>query len=138
RCAGQQHIPFAGGNTCFGRAGHVLRHHGAAGDGAADHPCASGGNLLHRRAAASVGGAMRHALRLLNGPHDIGRGPIFWIAMALLAAGFLAYPTVASAFTATNTAYYLLNIPMALGLSLLWGYGGVLSFGQVAFFGIAG
>jgi branched-chain amino acid transport system permease protein len=81
---------------------------------------------------------MRQALRLLNGPHDIGRGPVFWICMAILAAGFLAYPAVASAFAATNTAYYLLNIPMALGLSLLWGYGGVLSFGQVAFFGIAG
>ncbi len=27
---------------------------------------------------------------------------------------------------------------MALGLSLLWGYGGALSFGQTAFFGIAG
>jgi branched-chain amino acid transport system permease protein len=27
---------------------------------------------------------------------------------------------------------------MALGLSLLWGYSGVLSFGQVAYFGIAG
>jgi ABC-type branched-subunit amino acid transport system permease subunit len=81
---------------------------------------------------------MRHALRLLNGPHDLGRGPVFWACMALLVAGFLAYPLVGSAFAATNVAYYLLNIPMALGLSLLWGYGGVLSFGQVAFFGIAG
>jgi branched-chain amino acid transport system permease protein len=81
---------------------------------------------------------MKQALHLLNGPHDIGRGRFFWIGMAFLSAGFLAYPTIASAFAATNTAYYLLNIPMALGLSLLWGYGGVLSFGQVAFFGIAG
>jgi len=81
---------------------------------------------------------MMRALRLLNGPHDLGHGAIFWSGMAVLAAAFLAYPAIASAFTATNTAYYLLNIPMALGLSLLWGYGGVLSFGQVAFFGIAG
>ncbi len=27
---------------------------------------------------------------------------------------------------------------MALGLSLIWGYGGMLSFGQTAFFGLAG
>ena len=27
---------------------------------------------------------------------------------------------------------------MALGLSLIWGYGGMLSFGQTFFFGIAG
>lgn len=79
------------------------------------------------------------ALRqLLNGPHDIGRTRPAWAAMFLLACALLAYPLVASAFQATNVAYYLLNIPMALGLSLLWGYGGVLSFGQVAFFGIAG
>lgn len=81
---------------------------------------------------------MRGALRLLNGPHDLGRGPVFWCCMALLACGFLVYPAFTSAFAATNTAFYLLNIPMALGLSLLWGYGGVLSFGQVAFFAIAG
>ncbi|MHB1872629.1 MAG: branched-chain amino acid ABC transporter permease [Steroidobacteraceae bacterium] len=58
--------------------------------------------------------------------------------MAVVFAGFLAYPAFASSFAATNVAYYLLNIPMALGLSLLWGYGGVLSFGQVAFFAVAG
>jgi len=27
---------------------------------------------------------------------------------------------------------------MALGLSLIWGYSGILSFGQTAFFGLAG
>ena len=81
---------------------------------------------------------MRHFVRLLNGPHDVGRGPVFWTGMAIVAVSFLCYPIVASAFSATNVAYYLLNIPMAFGLSLLWGYGGVLSFGQVAFFGIAG
>lgn len=76
--------------------------------------------------------------RTFAGPHDLGRTRPAWIAMALLAAALLAYPAGASAFSATNVAYYLLNIPMALGLSLLWGYGGVLSFGQVAFFAIAG
>jgi ABC-type branched-subunit amino acid transport system permease subunit len=81
---------------------------------------------------------MTRLLHLLNGPHDLGRGPVFWSVMALLGVAFLAYPAAASSFAATNTAYYLLNIPMALGLGLLWGYGGVLSFGQVAFFGIAG
>ena len=80
----------------------------------------------------------KRSMRLLNGPHDLGRGPVFWACMLLLAAGFLGYPVVASSFAATNVAFYLLNIPMALGLSVLWGYGGVLSFGQVAFFGIAG
>src|SRR4051794_7678304 len=76
--------------------------------------------------------------RLLNGPEDVGRGPLFWLAVAAL-VGFLAwYPRTMSEFEASSIAYYLLNIPMALGLCLLWGYCGVLSFGQVAYFGIAG
>jgi ABC-type branched-subunit amino acid transport system permease subunit len=76
--------------------------------------------------------------RLLNGPEDVGRGALFWLAVAAL-VGFLAwYPRSMSEFEASNIAYYLLNIPIALGLCLLWGYCGVLSFGQVAYFGIAG
>lgn len=76
--------------------------------------------------------------RLLNGPEDIGRGPAFWLGFLLLVAFLAWYPQAISEFEASNIAYYLLNIPLALGLCLLWGYGGILSFGQVAYFGIAG
>ena len=76
--------------------------------------------------------------RLLNGPEDVGRGPLFWLVFLIL-IGFLAwYPRTMSEFDASNIAYYLLNVPIALGLCLLWGYCGILSFGQVAYFGIAG
>jgi branched-chain amino acid transport system permease protein len=75
---------------------------------------------------------------LLNGRNELGRSRPFWLGFAVLICLFGAYPVYGSAFDATNVAYYLLNIPMSLGLCLLWGYGGVLSFGQVAFFGIAG
>jgi branched-chain amino acid transport system permease protein len=81
---------------------------------------------------------LRPLRRAFTGPHDIGRTRPAWSAMAIVALGFIGYPIFASAFDATNVAYYLLNIPMAFGLSLLWGYGGVLSFGQVAFFAVAG
>jgi ABC-type branched-subunit amino acid transport system permease subunit len=77
-------------------------------------------------------------LRLLTGPEDIGRSGLFWCGFAAVAVFFLVYPRWITEFEATNAAYYLLNAPMALGLSLLWGYCGVLSFGQVAYFGIAG
>jgi branched-chain amino acid transport system permease protein len=77
-------------------------------------------------------------LRLLGGPEDIGQSVWFWLAFAVVALGFFLYPLHASEFGVSNIAYYLLNIPMALGLCLLWGYCGVLSFGQVAYFGIAG
>ena len=75
---------------------------------------------------------------LLNGPEDLGRGPVFWAARRSWSRFSSSVPLYLSDFAAYNIAYYLLNIPMALGLCLLWGYCGVLSFGQVAYFGIAG
>ena len=44
----------------------------------------------------------------------------------------------ASRFLLSNMVLFFLFVPMSLGLCLLWGRCGVLSFGQVAFFGIAG
>jgi branched-chain amino acid transport system permease protein len=77
-------------------------------------------------------------LTLIGGGEDLGRGPWFWLGFVLLLAAFLAAPAYLTEFEAYNISFYLLNMPMALGLCLLWGYCGVLSFGQVAFFGIAG
>ena len=48
------------------------------------------------------------------------------------------YPPSSDAFAIGNLAYFLVWVFMALGLSLIWGYGGMLSFGQTAFFGLAG
>jgi ABC-type branched-subunit amino acid transport system permease subunit len=76
--------------------------------------------------------------RALNGPAELGRGPVFWALFAVAAAALLAYPLVGSVFAMSNFANFALYVPMGLGLGLLWGYGGVLSFGQAAFFGIAG
>ncbi len=76
--------------------------------------------------------------RLLNGEEDIGQSPRFWLGAGAVLLALLLLPLYQSEFQASNAAYYLLNIPLALGLSMLWGYGGILSFGQVAYFGIAG
>src|SRR5688572_29622259 len=81
---------------------------------------------------------MMRVWRLLSGPEDIGQSVGFWVGFALLVGFFFYYPAVMTEFEASNIAFYLLNIPLALGLCLLWGYCGVLSFGQVAFVGIAG
>jgi ABC-type branched-subunit amino acid transport system permease subunit len=81
---------------------------------------------------------MNSLWKLLSGPEDIGQSVWFWIGFAALIGFFLYYPAVISEFAASSISYYLLNIPLALGLCLLWGYAGVLSFGQVAYFGIAG
>jgi ABC-type branched-subunit amino acid transport system permease subunit len=80
---------------------------------------------------------MRGAIAALTGTNDIGHSPTFWAGFLLVLVGLTAYPAMASEFEANNVAYYLLNIPIALGLCLLWGYGGILSFGQVAYFGIS-
>ncbi len=81
---------------------------------------------------------MKEIARLLNGPEDIGQGLPFWAVAAAVVAAFIAVPAYLSEFAAYNVSFYLLNIPMALGLCILWGYCGVLSFGQVAYFGVAG
>ncbi len=54
-----------------------------------------------------------------------------WIAIGV-------YGFSTSDYSASTAAFYVLNIPMAIGLALLWGIAGVLSFGQVAFFGLSG
>jgi branched-chain amino acid transport system permease protein len=73
----------------------------------------------------------------IDGPQTEFNGWSFWgLAMALVGL-LVVYPAVGSAFAASNLSSFFLNIPLALGLALLWGYCGVLSFGQMAFFGVA-
>jgi len=77
-------------------------------------------------------------LSLINGSQTIGNGRGFWIAFLAVLALALAYPMFADSYDVGNFSYFLIWIFMALGLSLIWGYGGMLSFGQTFFFGIAG
>jgi urea transport system permease protein len=49
-----------------------------------------------------------------------------------------AFPMFSDDYTTGNAAYFLTWLFMAAGLCLIWGYGGTLSFGQTAFFGIGG
>jgi len=81
---------------------------------------------------------MRRVIGLISGDGDIGRTRVFWIGFGVVVLLFLLYPTQTSAFRVSNVSFYLLNIPLGLGMALLWGYCGVLSFGHVAYFGIAG
>lgn len=74
----------------------------------------------------------------LEGPQTMGRGPAFWIGFLVVLGAACAYPAFSDGYTVGNTVYFFTWVFMALGLSLIWGYGGALSFGQTAFFGIAG
>lgn len=77
-------------------------------------------------------------LSRLEGPQTMGRGPIFWAAVVLVIAGAAIYPQFTNPFAVGNTAYFMVWTFMAMGLGVVWGYTGALSFGQTAFFGVAG
>ena len=77
-------------------------------------------------------------LNLINGSQTIGNGRGFWIAFLAVLAIALVYPMFADSYDVGNFSYFLIWIFMALGLSLIWGYGRMLSFGQTFFFSIAG
>lgn len=78
------------------------------------------------------------AIALLEGPQTQGRGTPFWASFAVVVAIACAYPLFADGYDVGNNVYFFNWTFMALGLSLIWGYGGTLSFGQTAFFGVAG
>ena len=79
------------------------------------------------------------ALRILglSAPSQPPRA--WWWGFAALFAAFLltmpAYLDIAMLYSVTN---YLVLALLALSMSFLWGYGGMLSFGQTAFFGLGG
>jgi branched-chain amino acid transport system permease protein len=81
---------------------------------------------------------MPRQLRRLEGPQTLGRGIRFWCGFGLVLALAAAYPLIVDGYTVGNTIYFLNWTFMALGLCLIWGYTGALSFGQTAFFGLSG
>jgi urea transport system permease protein len=81
---------------------------------------------------------MRSFLRRFDGPQTLGRGRAFWIGFAAVVAVSVAFPIAFDGFVVNNVGYFLVWAFMALGLSLMWGYAGILSFGQTAFFGLSG
>ena len=77
-------------------------------------------------------------LARLEGPQTLGRGGGFWTLFVLVVAVAAIWPLFSDGWTVGNVAYFLVWCFMALGLGLVWGYAGALSFGQTAFFGFAG
>ena len=73
-----------------------------------------------------------------EGPNTIGNSTPFWAAFWLAVAALVAYPLVAGRFAVNNAALFLTLALLGVSLSVIWGYCGILSFGQVAFFGVAG
>lgn len=74
----------------------------------------------------------------LEGPQTMGRGRGFWFSFLAAVLAAAIYPMFVDGWTVGNTAYFLVWTFMAMGLGVIWGYAGSLSFGQTAFFGLAG
>ena len=60
------------------------------------------------------------------------------LAALLILAGALALPLVVDSAMIGDFSYFLLWTFCAIGLAAMWGHGGILSFGQTAYFGLAG
>jgi len=73
----------------------------------------------------------------LEGPNTIGGSRPFWVGFAVAVAALVAYPLLTDPYTVLQSSRYLALAFLALSLCVVWGYAGVLSFGQVAFFGVA-
>jgi branched-chain amino acid transport system permease protein len=82
--------------------------------------------------------ALARLRRRLEGPNTIGNSRAFWVGVAVVFAALVAYPPLFGSYQASRFALFMLYAFLGLSLAVVWGYTGVLSFGQVAFFGIAG
>lgn len=60
---------------------------------------------------------------------------IFTISVFIV---LLIIPILFDDFYINNISYFMIWTFISLGLALIWGMGGILSFGQTAFFGLAG
>jgi len=60
------------------------------------------------------------------------------ITAAVLFGYLILYPFLHSAYRTMNMANFLATIILALSLTLVWGYTGIFSYAQAAFYGIGG
>lgn len=62
----------------------------------------------------------------------------WWAFVAVLAAILLSMPSYADIGIQLDLSIIFIMAILALSMSFLWGFGGMLSFGQTAFFGVGG
>lgn len=83
-------------------------------------------------------GAVTSFRALFEGPHTVGNSREFWAGFVVLVVLALAYPVLTNTYQIIVTTGYFIWVFLALSLSVIWGYGGIFSFGQTAFFGLGG
>lgn len=73
-----------------------------------------------------------------NGSNTVGNSPDFWFLAILIVALACLYPFFTNPFRILNMSTILIFAFLALSLTIIWGYTGIFSFGQTAFFGLGG
>jgi ABC-type branched-subunit amino acid transport system permease subunit len=86
----------------------------------------------------SNGHLLRRWLGHLDGPQTIGGGVGYWLGWLIVVAGLALLPQALSRYQVISFSNFMISGLLALSLCLIWGYCGVLSLGQAAFFGIGG
>jgi len=81
------------------------------------------------------GSPLARLRRRLEGPNTVGNSRRYWVGFAVAVLALVALPVLTSG-TGNQFSLFLVLALLGLSLSLVWGYAGVLSFGQVVFFGI--
>jgi branched-chain amino acid transport system permease protein len=67
---------------------------------------------------------------------SVFRDPGFYVMVAIGIAAMLVLPVLLDMFTIMQITQYVVLAVFALSLGYIWGFGGILSFGQAAFFGL--
>lgn len=73
-----------------------------------------------------------------EGPHTIGSSNRFWLGFLLVVTLVFLYPMTANEFGVLRTTTLFVWVFLSLSLTICWGYTGIFSFGQTAFFGLGG
>lgn len=69
---------------------------------------------------------------------SVSRDPGFWIMLAVGMAVLILAPALLDMFMVLQITQYVVLSVFALSLGYIWGFGGILCFGQAAFFGLGG
>lgn len=76
--------------------------------------------------------------RAFNGPQTLGNSRMFWTCWLVVVIALVAFPLLASRYNMLTASNFLISTILAMSLCLVWGYCGILSLGQAAFYCIGG
>lgn len=79
---------------------------------------------------------MSRTLELVRGFDGTRHGP--YLVTAILVVLLFVLPATADLFMLLQVTFYVSMIVLALSMGFIWGYGGIMCFGQSMFFGLGG